>query len=87
MSTDFLARKGESLLVICPVQTRFEKYFLLSFDPNHRPIARIPFQERGVGHRHERWDGMRWTRDWFSQGGFPVSDQTACRRTALKRLG
>jgi hypothetical protein len=22
----------------------------------------IPFRERGVGHRHERWDGMRWTR-------------------------
>ena len=22
----------------------------------------IPFRKRGVGHRHERWDGMRWTR-------------------------
>ena len=22
----------------------------------------IPFRERGVGHRHERWGGLRWTR-------------------------
>ena len=22
----------------------------------------IPSRKRGVGHRHERWDGMRWTR-------------------------
>jgi hypothetical protein len=31
-------------------------------------------EQRGVGHRHERWDGMRWTRQrrarLRSQGGF-----------------
>ena len=26
------------------------------------PARAIPFRKRGVGHRHERWDGMRWTR-------------------------
>jgi hypothetical protein len=35
--------------------------------------------------------GMRWTRQRqarkWSQGGYPVSDRTARRRTALKRLG
>jgi len=41
----------------------------------------IPFRERGVGHRHERWDGMRWTRQRRARrnghrAGFtPVSDQ------------
>jgi hypothetical protein len=41
----------------------------------------IPFRERGVGHRHERWDGMRWTRQRRARkcgrrAGFePVSEQ------------
>ena len=38
------------------------------------PACAIPFRKRGVGHRHERWDGMRWTRQCrarlFSRGGF-----------------
>ncbi len=44
----------------------------------------IPFRKRGVGHRHERWDGVRWTQQrrarLRSQGGSPVSDHAA-RRT------
>jgi len=32
-------------------------------------------RKRGVGHRHERWDGLRWTRQRraraWSQGGYP----------------
>jgi len=24
--------------------------------------SRYPVPQRGVGHRHERWDRMRWTR-------------------------
>jgi hypothetical protein len=45
-----------------------------SFQNSRRPVPR-----RGVGHRHERWDGMRWTRQhgagWGSQGEInPVSD-------------
>jgi hypothetical protein len=47
--------------------------------------------KRGVGHRHERWDGERWTRRCPRAGGIAgriyrsVSDQTARRRTALQR--
>jgi hypothetical protein len=48
-------------------------------------------EKRGVGHRHERWDGERWTRQCPRAGVIAgriyrsVSDQTARRRTALKR--
>jgi hypothetical protein len=54
-------------------------------------MIRYPVPRRGVGHRHERWDGMRWTRQCprtvLSQGGpmRPVSDQGVRRRTALLR--
>jgi len=42
----------------------------------------IPSRKRGVGHRHKRWDGMRWTRQrrarTRSQGRLrSVSDQPA----------
>jgi hypothetical protein len=60
--------------LICPVQFRSQKYSA-SLPPqitSTNPV--IPFRERGVGHRHERWDGMRWTRQHRarlrSQGGF-----------------
>src|ERR1700761_1591552 len=33
--------------------------------PNHLPMAPSCPGTRGVGHRHERWDGMRWTRMRF----------------------
>jgi hypothetical protein len=33
-----------------------------SFYPNHPHISAVSSLKRGVGHRHERWDGMRWTR-------------------------
>src|SRR5882757_11373405 len=58
-----------------------QKYFysrfgqITSTTPPFHPVT------RGVGHRHERWNGMRWTRQrWASkrsQGGFPVSDYSA----------
>src|SRR3984885_4744881 len=47
--------------------------------------------QRGGGHRRERWGGLRWTRQRRvckgSQGGFPVSDdrhadERCCSRTA-----
>ena len=44
----------------CPAP--FAKIFLFSPDPNHFHIPAILSRERGVGHRHERWGGMRWTR-------------------------
>jgi Cytochrome bd terminal oxidase subunit I len=48
--------------LICPVQSRFQKHFccrqtqIKTISYASRPI------ERGVGHRHERRGGMRWTR-------------------------
>jgi hypothetical protein len=54
------------------------------------PLPSRPDQ-RGVGHRRERWGGLRWTRQRRvckgSQGGFPVSDdrhadERCCLRTA-----
>jgi hypothetical protein len=64
----------------------------ISVFPKCKPgyMIRYPVPRRGVGHRHERWDGMRWTRQCprmvLSQGGlWPVSDQSVRRRTALKR--
>src|ERR1700675_1085941 len=54
-------------------------------------MIRYPVPRRGVGHRHVRWDGMRWTRQCSRiirfQGGStrPVSDQVVRRRTALSR--
>jgi hypothetical protein len=48
-------------------------------------------EKRGVGHRHERWDGERWTRRCPRAGVIAgriyrsMSDQTAHRRTALQR--
>jgi hypothetical protein len=46
---------------------------------------------RGVGHRHERWDGMRWTQRRRARDGMagrasgPVSDPRTCGRAAPKR--
>jgi hypothetical protein len=64
--------------VICPVQSLSQKY----------SSSHFPQITRGVGHRHERWDGMRWTRQcrraMESQGRFkPVSGRQRARRTAL----
>src|ERR1700730_15256222 len=60
------ARKGDFIeadqsdLLPCPAP--FAKIFLFSRNPNHFYIPRRPVPQRGVGHRHERWGGMRWTR-------------------------
>jgi hypothetical protein len=75
-----------------PVQPRLEKHcrFLLTqiIGLSHA----IPSRERGVGHRHERWGGMRWTRQRRRvrrvQGGLsiermPVSIHPARGRTTL----
>jgi hypothetical protein len=43
----------------CPERAR--EIFRFSSDANQLPISAVPFRKRGVGHRHERWDGMRWT--------------------------
>src|SRR5260370_31091429 len=45
-----------------PSPDPFAKIFLFPLYPNHLYIHRHPVPQRGVGHRHERWGGMRWTR-------------------------
>ena len=57
--TDFCL-SGKSLK-ICPALPR--KIFRFPRRANQRyKLAPSRSEQRGVGHRHERWDGMRWTR-------------------------
>jgi hypothetical protein len=73
--------------VICPtgsllryVSSSFRKN--ISLNPSGKSSLQtrpVPSRKRGVGHRHERWDGMRWTRQRrardVTQGGLRlVSD-------------
>jgi hypothetical protein len=54
-------------------------------------ICAIPFRKRDVGHRHKRWDGMRWTRQRFARDGIAgqvgrlVSGHQASGREMLQR--
>ena len=43
------------------VQPPQEKYFCFSETQISDISVAIPSRKRGVGHRHERWGGMRWT--------------------------
>jgi hypothetical protein len=45
-----------------PVQPCSQKYFASPFGRNSFMDSAVPSRKRGVGHRHERWGGMRWTR-------------------------
>ena len=71
-----------------PVQPSFKKYSAVLVGQIISTSLRHPVPKRGVGHRHKRWDGMRWTRQRWretgSQGGFPVSDS---RRADERRCG
>jgi hypothetical protein len=50
------------LRVICP-SCPSAAIRLIDLTPQITGIfPRIPSRKRGVGHRHERWGGMRWTR-------------------------
>ena len=48
--------------LICPVQPRPQKYSASSRPQITLTTPAIPSRKRGVGHRHERWGGLRWTR-------------------------
>src|SRR5437899_3291049 len=54
--------------VICPVQPSAEKYSYSFQTQISAKTLGIPSRKRGVGHRHERWDGMRWTRKRRARG-------------------
>ena len=70
-------------------QSPLKKIFLFSIDPDSVQNSSIPSRERGVGHGHERWDGLRWTRQRCARkviaGRFFRERSTARRRTTLKR--
>jgi hypothetical protein len=59
-------------------------------DPNQHYKRAVSSRKRGVGHRHERSDGMRWTRRGRARNARagrvlrPVSSWAARRRTMLK---
>src|ERR1700692_569924 len=56
--TDFLKR----IKLIWPVQSDLQKYFASPLAQIKSISPAVLSHKRGVGHRHERWDGMRWTR-------------------------
>ena len=66
-----------------PVQPRLKKYFAFPVGQIISTSSRHPVPRRGAyNDRHERWDGMRWTRQRFARDGIagrvgerPVSDQ------------
>ena len=81
--------------LICPSWQ--ETYFALrkNFSLNAPPKSNLQLppscpEKRGVGHRHERWDGLRWTRQRRARGVFAgrfFRERTwRARRTALKRF-
>src|SRR5882672_8956607 len=65
------------------VQSPLQKYFASPVGQIISTNSRHPVPRRGAYHdRHERWDGMRWTRQRFARDGIagqvgerPVSDQ------------
>jgi hypothetical protein len=56
------------------------KLIAFSPDPNQIHNAAIPSRGRGVGHRHERWDGMRWTRQRRARRGI-AGQASVCERS------
>ena len=48
--------------LICPVQPRPQKYSASRETQITPTTPAIRPEKRGVGHRHERWGGLRWTR-------------------------
>ena len=62
----------------CPVSHR--KIFRFPFSANQLPLRYVLLRERGVGHRHERWNRMRWTRQ--RRRALDARGRTALKRTA-----
>jgi hypothetical protein len=70
-----------------------QKYFASPVGQIISTNSRHPVPRRGAYHdRHERWDGMRWTRQRFARDGIagrvgerPVSDHQASGRETMLR--
>jgi hypothetical protein len=73
----------------CPIFLR--KIFPFAPPPNQLHNSAVSSLTRGVGHRHERWDGMRWvlkaTRIAGRDVGLPAASRKAdIRRSPSRRL-
>ena len=51
------------------VQPHLQKYSYFRLTQLTSISLAVPARERGVGHRHERWGGMRWTQRRRARGG------------------
>ena len=81
--------------LICPTTQDRLQPSQQNFSLNASPKSNLQLPpscptKRGVGHRHERWDGLRWTRwrrarDGNRRAGLPVSGSRRAGRTALMR--
>src|SRR5712675_1258724 len=68
--------------VICPVQPPPPKINRLKRRANQNYNSRRLIPSRGdVGHRHERWDGMRWTRRRRVRSGIAGRIVEICERS------
>ena len=69
------ARRANHRLPVQPPCTKYSAFF---FTQIIGITSAVPLPGRGVGHRHERWSGMRWTRQRRARfriaGRFSVSD-------------
>ena len=82
-----------SINLLCPTgksaksrQAPHQKIFLFVDTPTHRSDISRPIPARGAYRdRHERWDGMRWTRQRWramrSQGGLQLCERCTARKT------
>src|SRR5258706_6479357 len=52
-----------------PVQPPLQKYSASRLPQITFTTRAVPSPRRGVGHRHERWGGMRWTRQRRAREG------------------
>ena len=87
LRTDLRDGLSGQFRVQCPRQ----KYSAFPVGQIISTSSRHPVPRRGAYHdRHERWDGMRWTRQRFVRDGWqgglrPVSDYKASGREVLQR--
>jgi hypothetical protein len=58
-----------------PVQPPLQKYSASRLPQIKSRTSAVPSSCRGVGHRHERWDGMRWTRQRQARKGSAGRDE------------
>jgi hypothetical protein len=56
----------------------FAKIFPFTSDANHLHVPDVRSRKRGVGHRHERWDRMRWTHAARKTSALTLRTEKSC---------